>query len=403
MQISLNETIVFLSQLIILSYLYNLFSRWSKIPSVVLLMATGVALKYTSLHFGLDYSSLTRLVPLLGTVGLIMIVLESTLDLHIERNKLGLVGKSALTALAILILSIIPVSAIIYYFVHESWREALIYATAFSVISSSVVLPSVQHLSRDKRDFIIYEATFSDIIGIVLFNFITFNGVITSGTALLFSGQFLLTVCISIAAAMLLIYFMTSIRSSVKIFLIFSILTLLYSYGKMFHLPSLLLIFSFGLFLRNIKMVPGLKVDKFVNEQKLAPTFQQLHFITAETAFLIRTFFFVLFGYSMDLTLMLNWEVTMYGSLIVLALLFVRFLYLRFILHSDLFPELFIMPRGLITILLFYSIPAQFQISHFNEGILFFVIVATSILMMIGLLFNKDKELETKEEPVNLI
>jgi Kef-type K+ transport system membrane component KefB len=350
MQISLNETIVFLSQLIILSYLYNLFSRWSKIPSVVLLMATGVALKYTSQHFGLDYSSLTRLVPLLGTIGLIMIVLESTLDLRIERNKLGMIGRSLLTATVILILSVALVSAIIFYFVHESWREALVYATAFSVISSSVVLPSIQHLAGNKRDFIVYEATFSDILGIVLFNFVTFNGLITSGTVLLFSGQFLLTICVSVIAALLVIYFMISIRSTVKIFLIFSILTLLYSYGKMFHLPSLLLIFFFGLFLRNINLLPGLKGDPLVNDQKLAPTFSQLHFITAETAFLVRTFFFVLFGYAMDLSLILSQDVLIYGSLIVLALLFVRFLYLKLILHSDLFPELFIMPRGLITI-----------------------------------------------------
>jgi hypothetical protein len=51
------------------------------------------------------------------------------------------------------------------------------------------------------------------------------------------------------------------------------------------------------------------------------------------------------------------------------------------------------MPRGLVTILLFYSIPSSKSIGGFNEGILFFVVAVSSILMMIGLLlFGKDKK-----------
>src|SRR5690606_639718 len=91
------------------------------------------------------------------------------------------------------------------------------------------------------------------------------------------------------------------------------------------------------------------------------------------------------------------------GSIIILILLFVRFFYLRMILKSNLFPELFLMPRGLVTILLFYSIPASHSIGGFNEGILFFVVAVSSVLMMIGLLlFRKDKEpyLEHSEEAI---
>ena len=82
------------------------------------------------------------------------------------------------------------------------------------------------------------------------------------------------------------------------------------------------------------------------------------------------------------------WEL---GSIIIAILFFVRFLYLRLILKTNLFPELFLMPRGLVTILLFYSIPASKSIGNFNAGILFFVVAVTSLLMMVGLLFYKDK------------
>jgi hypothetical protein len=65
--------------------------------------------------------------------------------------------------------------------------------------------------------------------------------------------------------------------------------------------------------------------------------------------------------------------------------------YVQFFVKSRLWPELLIMPRGLVTVLLFYSIPVEYRITNFNEGILFFVIVATNVMMMIGLASYKKK------------
>ena len=56
------------------------------------------------------------------------------------------------------------------------------------------------------------------------------------------------------------------------------------------------------------------------------------------------------------------------------------------------------MPRGLVTILLFYSIPTQKSIGSFNEGILFFVVAVSSILMMIGLMFFSKGEIGYQEK-----
>jgi len=85
----------------------------------------------------------------------------------------------------------------------------------------------------------------------------------------------------------------------------------------------------------------------------------------------------------------------MMGTAIIVVLLAVRFVYLRSFLKENLFPELFLMPRGLITIILFYSIPEWLLLENFNEGILFFVIIATALLMMVGLAaFKKEKPVE---------
>ena len=77
--------------------------------------------------------------------------------------------------------------------------------------------------------------------------------------------------------------------------------------------------------------------------------------------------------------------------LIVAVLTAIRYLYLRYVARTDLLPELFIAPKGLITVLLFYSIPAQHLLGDVSESILFVVILLTSILMMIGLIISHQK------------
>lgn len=102
----------------------------------------------------------------------------------------------------------------------------------------------------------------------------------------------------------------------------------------------------------------------------------------------------ILLGFSINLTLLGSKEVLLVGSAIVIVMLSVRYLYLKIFVKTNIFPELFFMPRGLITILLFYKIPSGLQLSTFNEGILFFVVLATSAIMMLGSVLYKTEKRE---------
>ena len=57
----------------------------------------------------------------------------------------------------------------------------------------------------------------------------------------------------------------------------------------------------------------------------------------------------------------------------------------------DFTPQLFIAPRGLITVLLFYAIPAEAQVAGFDPGILLFIIIGTSLVMTWAMIRDKKK------------
>ncbi|HPG12615.1 MAG TPA: cation:proton antiporter, partial [Chitinophagaceae bacterium] len=302
------------------------------------------------------------------------------------------------SALVILVLSTALVSAILYFWLSEPLLNCVVYALPLSIMSSSIVIPSIHHLNENKKEFLIYEASFSDILGIIAFNYLTAGDSFTGGSVLVFSGNLILSVLLSVLFSLLLFLILARTKLNIKFFLVFSLLVLIYAGGKMIHLPSLIIILVFGLLINNWEMVKITFLQKFFPNNQVTELRHLLHSITAESSFLVRTFFFILFGFSISLSFLSGAEVILVGSLIVLALFIVRLVYLRFTLRTNMFPESFFIPRGLITIVLYYKIPASLKLTNFSDGILFFVILVTSIIMMLGMILYKKKPDEVVEE-----
>ncbi len=393
--------ILFLCVLVMLSYVFTLLSKYTQMPSVILLLATGVGLRWLSdqYNFSLDY--INDYVQMLGTVGLIMIVLEAALDLHLTRDRIPLIRNSFLSAIIILAVTVLAIAGIIHYWQQESFMISVVYAIPLSIISSSIMIPSVTYLGQKKKEFLVYEASFSDIIGIMVFNYFTAKEVLSWQSTISFFGGIIVGVLISLVISLLLIYLLTKITVNIKFFLIFSILIFLYVSGKMLHLPSLIIIMIFGLLINNWHLLKEQKLVqlKIFENGAVNQISELLKSITAESAFLIRTFFFVSFGYSIDVMLLTNSEVMVVGSAIVAIMLLTRAIFLGLFLKSSIFPAMLLMPRGLITILLFYIIPDEYKLKNFNEGILFFVVIVTAILMMIGLMLENVKKSEKQPFP----
>lgn len=392
------EVLMILCGVIVLSYLFSIISRKLRMPSVLLLLFSGIAARYASDYYDMTVNLPRLVVEGLGVVGLIMIVLEAGLDLKLTKAKLPLIRKSFSSAGIILLLSGILITVILRWWLEEPWVNCIVYALPLSIISSAIVIPSLHHLSESKKEFLIYEASFSDIIGIILFNYFTAGEILTWASGGIFAGSILASILLSIAFSVVLFLIMANTRLNIKFFLIISLLILLYSIGKILHLPSLLIIMVFGLMINNWEYIKLPKFFGVYQEQQVHEIRELLHAITAESSFLIRTFFFILFGYTIQLSHIFEYEVVLIGSLIVLALLLIRVVYLQVFMKANLWPEVFFMPRGLITIVLFYKIPDSLKLSSFNESIIAYVILVTSLLMMIGSILYRRKPETMQEE-----
>ena len=175
----------------------------------------------------------------------------------------------------------------------------------------------------------------------------------------------------------------------------------------MMHLSSLIIILFFGLILNNRDIFIRGKMRDYLDHDELTLVFKNFRLITEETSFVVRTFFFVIFGLTISLTTLFRLDVFFISVLILAVLYGIRWLVLRIFLGKNIFPELFIAPRGLITVLLFFAIPTEYQIKEFQPGILLFVIISSSIIMAWALIKNKkinaNKENELpKDDTVEL-
>jgi len=133
------------------------------------------------------------------------------------------------------------------------------------------------------------------------------------------------------------------------------------------------------------------KLSKYLHYEKAHHIYHELHTITAETAFVVRTFFFVIFGLTIAIASLWNVDVALISLLIIASIYGIRFVLLRIFIGADILPQLFIAPRGLITVLLFYAIPVEAQIDSFEPGILLFVIIGTSLIMTLAMIYDKNR------------
>ncbi|HCY89351.1 MAG TPA: sodium:proton antiporter [Chitinophagaceae bacterium] len=387
--------IISLCILVLLAYLFDITASRTRIPSVILLLATGWLVRQGAEKFSVYLPDLSPILPVLGTVGLIMIVLEGSLELELNRSKGPMIRKSFILALIPLLVLAFGLSYVLQYFGEDRFKDNLVNTIPLCVISSAIAIPTARSLVKTNREVVVYESSFSDILGVLFFNFIALNAVINIQTFGIFILQILLIVLISFVSTIGLSFLLNRIEHHIKFVPIVMLVILIYAISKIYHLPGLIFIMVFGLFLGNLDELKHVKWIARLRPDELDAQVRVFKDLIAEGTFLVRISFFILFGFLIDTHELQNPNTLLWSVGIVAAIHVVRAIQLL-ITGLPMMPLVFIAPRGLISILLFLSIAPENRVPLVNDSLLIQVVVLSALMMMLGMMFSKRDKSDTE-------
>lgn len=390
--------IITISVLLLLAYVFDISASRTRIPSVILMLMLGWLVKRAVMYFELGVPSMKLLLPLLGTVGLILIVLEGALTLKITRSGRWTMLRAVLAAFVPMLLLSLGLAWMFSYFLGYEFRLALLNVIPLTVISSSMAVSVSKRANEGARDLHEFESNLSDIFGVLFFNFVSLNEGVSLAAASDFGLQLVLILAVSFAATILLSYLLNRINHPIKFTPIILLVILIFGLSKLYDLPAMLFILLFGLFLGNLDQLRNFRWIRKLRPEQLAREAHKLRDITTEATFLIRSLFFLLFGFLVNDNDLLNTQTLGWSLLIVAAIFGTRALVL-WMMRSPIRPCIFVAPGGLITILLYFAIDPADQVGVMNNSLVLQVIVFSAVVMMVGMMTSPAKDPEDQALP----
>ncbi|HRG88557.1 MAG TPA: cation:proton antiporter [Chitinophagales bacterium] len=383
--------IIAICLLLLLAYVFDISAAKTKIPTVILLLLLGWSVRQATDFLTIPMPDFEPILPGLGTIGLILIVLEGSLELELNRSKIPVIKKSSLAALIPLLVLAFGIAGAFSYFTGADLKTALVNAVPLCVISSSIAIPSSKNLSANDREFVVYESSLSDIFGVLLFNFVALNETITAKAYGNFGLELFVIIVLSFVSVAALSFLLSRIQSHVTYTPIILLVILIYAVSKVFHLPGLIFILIFGLFLGNLDELAGFKWIEKLRPEKLGKEVHKFKEITVEATFLVRALFFIVFGFLLETSEILSTESVPWAAGIVTGIVVIRYIVLK-LLKLNIDPLISIAPRGLITILLFLSIAPEQAIPVATKPLVVQVMLLSVLVMMIGLMASNSKK-----------
>ncbi|MBA3033455.1 MAG: sodium:proton antiporter [Gammaproteobacteria bacterium] len=388
-----DQTILSASLFLLIAFgVERICRRWS-VPSVLVLVAIGLIARPLLDSFDLQLTWAGRLVPIIGTIGLVLIVLEGALDIELRRERIGLIKSTLFLATAGFVICVVVFAMVAHLLLDLGPVHAVLLATPFAVISSAVAIPSSAFLPRKEREFVVYETSMSDIIGVLVFFSLLGSDGSIKGALLTLLGGGVLSLLLSILCAVALMLVLLRVEGHIRFVPLLAGLFVLYSAGKLFHLSPLIMVLFLGLLLNKPSLVTRFRpFHNWVGDDYDA-TLSELKTVVVELTFVVRGFFFVLLGYWTDLSDLVSpwaWLVAAFALAVIFGS---RFALLRLMQMNPAAAGAlgWIAPRGLITVLLFIHAREAFVLPSFLNGAVILVVLASSALILVAR-FSFDKQ-----------
>jgi hypothetical protein len=375
-----NTAILAASGLLLLAYGIEHFGRRFRVPPVVLLIVVGLVARQVLDALGWKFHWVEPIVPVVGTIGLILIVLEGALDLTVSRERRALILDAAASSLAGFLVSLAAFALMFAGLLGFEPGIAITAAIPFAVVSSSVAIPAAAGLADRTREFVVYESSLSDILGVLVFYaWVSAQGSVEGFAADLLGGG-AMSLVVAVAAGLALFYFINQIVGHVRFLPLLAGLVFLYAIGKELHLSPLIIVLVCGLIINNPNLLTWHAKLRSLQTEAYAQTLREFKGLVAELTFATKSFFFLLLGYWTDVRSMLSIEALLVAVAGIAAILASRWAILRLLRRDGIGQLVWIAPRGLITVLLFLSARETGKLDAFPFGAVMLVVLVTSAL-----------------------
>lgn len=375
------QAILIASIFLVLAFAIERFGRVTGIPSVIVLIAVGLIGKPILAALGISLEGIGVIVPILGAIGLILIVLEGALDIELRKERLRAAAGAIMMAVAGFIVCLAVFTFAASQAFSMTLRQAAILAVPFSVISSAIAIPSSSFLSPHGREFVVYESSISDILGVMVF----FSLVNSMGTAtdvfMALIGGGVLSLLLAAICAVGLVLILMRIDGHIRFIPLLAGLFGLYAAGELMHLSPLIMVLLFGLALNNPTLITRFRPFKRWIDDSYGTTLKEFKFLTLELTFAVRGFFFILLGYWTDLSDIASIEVWLATAFILAVVYGSRYAMFRLVRSKLASPLTWLAPRGLITVLLFLNAKEVLQLPHYLDGTVMMMVLVSATLV----------------------
>jgi cell volume regulation protein A len=378
-------TILSASVFLLIVFAVERLCRRSGVPSVIVLVASGLLARPMLDSVGVTLGWAGTLVPIIGTIGLVLIVLEGALDIELRRERLRLIGATFLLATAGYVIATISFALAGRWVLGLGAVQAVLLATSVAVISSAVAIPSSTFLPPKAREFITYESSMSDIIGVLVFFSLLGSDGTVSGALLALLGGGILSLLLSMLCAVVLLLLLLRVSGPIRFVPLLAGLFALYATGELLHLSPLIMVLFLGLLLNKPSLVTRFRPVRLWVSREYESTISEFRTLVVELTFVVRGFFFVLLGYWTDLSDLASSSAWLGAGLVLAVVYGSRFLMLRLMLGpAAAGPLMWIAPRGLITVLLFLHVREAFSLPSYLNGSIMLVVLASSAFILIA-------------------
>lgn len=370
----------------------GLFDR-IKLPDVLLLIAIGLVIGpvlnwVRPEQFG-------QVGPVFTTVTLVIMLFEGGIDLDLK-----VMSSAARETLLLTVASFIVTSAVggllVRYLAGLPWLLAIMLGAAVGSTSPAVIVPLVKRLeiTEHSRTILFLESAISDVLSIVVALALLGAhqlGHIQVGEVLgRIMASFLLSALIGIAGGLFWSFLLKEIRTIPNTsFTTLAFVFIVFGVPELLGYSGFIAALAFGITLGNIKTFNLRPLKRIINKELITFNTKEKFFFS-EVVFLLKTFFFLYVGVSMQLT---DWWAMLAGTAVMALVFLLRIPVVRMTVPpttpaTDAAYMAVMIPKGLAAVVL-ASVPLQHNIpegqimQNITYNIVLLSIVMTSLLVFL--------------------